>query len=108
MCVTSHFARSLSVAGFFLHGFSLEYIVYQYVVLCSILVGLMGIVKISDQLHEEVRKNSVVMERSMNSQAEFWMKIGRLAEQNPSLTYEQILEQEMRQQKVNKVRLVNE
>ncbi|MBR9792806.1 MAG: ParD-like family protein [Gammaproteobacteria bacterium] len=68
----------------------------------------MGIVKISDQLHEEVRKNSVVMERSMNSQAEFWMKIGRLAEQNPSLTYEQILEQEMRQQKVNKVRLVNE
>lgn len=68
----------------------------------------MGIVKISDQLHEEVRKNSLVMERSMNSQAEFWMKIGRLAEQNPSLTYEQILEQEMRQQKVNKVRLVNE
>ena len=68
----------------------------------------MGIVKISDQLHEEVRKNSVVMERSINSQAEFWMKIGRLAEQIPSLTYEQILEQEMRQQKVNKVRLVNE
>ncbi|WP_296043418.1 ParD-like family protein [uncultured Alteromonas sp.] len=68
----------------------------------------MGIVKISDQLHEEVRKNSLVMERSMNSQAEFWMKIGRLAEQNPSLTYEQILEQEMRQQKVQKVRLINE
>ncbi|MDY6926291.1 MAG: ParD-like family protein [Pseudomonadota bacterium] len=68
----------------------------------------MGIVKISDQLHEEVRKNSVVMERSMNSQAEFWMKIGRLAEQNPSLTYEQILEQEMRQRKVKKVRLANE
>ena len=68
----------------------------------------MGIVKISDQLHEEVRKNSVVMERSINSQAEFWMKIGRLAEQNPSLTYEQILEQEMRQQKVKKVRLANE
>ena len=68
----------------------------------------MGIVKISDQLHEEVRKNSVVMERSMNSQAEFWMKIGRLAEQNPSLTYEQILEQEMRQRRVKKVRLANE
>tara|TARA_B100000929_G_scaffold267826_1_gene236290 strand:- start:409 stop:642 length:234 start_codon:yes stop_codon:yes gene_type:complete len=75
---------------------------------CINLDGLMGIVKISDQLHEEVRKNSVVMERSMNSQAEFWMKIGRLAEQNPSLTYEQILEQEMRQRKVKKVRLANE
>lgn len=68
----------------------------------------MGIVKISDQLHEEVRKNSVVMERSINSQAEFWMKIGRLAEQNPTLTYEQILDQEMRQQKVTMVRLINE
>lgn len=64
--------------------------------------------KISDELHEEVRKNSVVMERSINSQAEFWMKIGRLAEQNPTLTFEQILEQEMRQQKVNKARLINE
>ncbi|AYA62627.1 MULTISPECIES: ParD-like family protein [Alteromonas] len=68
----------------------------------------MGIVKISEQLHEEVRKNSVVMERSINSQAEFWMKIGRLAEQNPTLTYEQILEQEKRQQNVSTVRLVHE
>lgn len=68
----------------------------------------MGIVKISDELHEEVRKNSAVMERSINSQAEFWIKIGRLAEQNPKLTYEQILEQEMRQQNVTTVRLVNE
>ncbi|MCC2616558.1 ParD-like family protein [Aestuariibacter halophilus] len=68
----------------------------------------MGIVKISDELHEDVRKNSVVMERSINSQAEFWMKIGRLAEQNPNLTYEQILSREMRNQKVASVKLVNE
>ncbi|NVK55586.1 MAG: ParD-like family protein [Alteromonadaceae bacterium] len=68
----------------------------------------MGIVKISDKLHEEVRKNSMVMERSINSQAEFWMKIGRLAEQNPTLTYEQILATEMREQNVTSVRLVHE
>ncbi|HBF07073.1 MAG TPA: hypothetical protein DHW71_12995 [Gammaproteobacteria bacterium] len=68
----------------------------------------MGIVKISDELHEEVRKTSNVMERSMNSQAEFWMKIGRLAEQNPTLTYEQILQRELRQQNIQSVRLVNE
>ncbi len=68
----------------------------------------MGIVKISDKLHEEVRKNSVVMERSINSQAEFWMKIGRLAEQNPDLTYEQILATEMRQQNVASVKLIDE
>ncbi|TDF34951.1 hypothetical protein EYS14_21455 [Alteromonadaceae bacterium M269] len=68
----------------------------------------MGIVKISDDLHEEVRKTSTVMERSMNSQAEFWIKIGRLAEQNPTLTYEEILEREMRNQNVASVRLISE
>ena len=70
--------------------------------------GGMGIVKISNELHEEVRKNSAVMERSINSQAEFWLKIGRLAEQNPTLTYEQILQREMRSQNVTTVKLVNE
>ena len=68
----------------------------------------MGIVKISDALHEEVRKTSAVMERSINSQAEFWLKIGRIAEQNPKMTYEQIIEREMRSQNVASVRLVSE
>ena len=68
----------------------------------------MGIVKISNEFHEEVRKNSAVMERSINSQAEFWMKIGRLAEQNPTLTYEQILQREMQNKNVTSVRLVSE
>ena len=69
---------------------------------------IMGIVKISDELHQEVRKNSAVMERSINSQAEFWIKIGRLAEQNPTLTYEQIIEQEKRTQNITTIKLVNE
>jgi len=68
----------------------------------------MGIVKISEALHEEVRKTSAVMERSINSQAEFWMKVGRLAEQNPKLSYEQIIDLEMRSQNVFSVRLVSE
>ena len=68
----------------------------------------MGIVKISDELHKEVRKTSVVMERSINAQAEFWMKIGRIAEQNPTMTYEDILEREMRAQNIQEVRLINE
>ncbi len=73
-----------------------------------LLVSFMGIVKISEDLHEEVRKNSAVMERSINSQAEFWMKIGRLAEQNPTLTYEQILQREMKLQNVTTVKLVHD
>ena len=43
----------------------------------------MGLVKIDDELHEQVRAASTVMCRSINAQAEFWMKIGRLAEANP-------------------------
>jgi hypothetical protein len=56
----------------------------------------MGIVKISDELHEEIRKASGAMVRSINSQAEFWIKIGMLAETNPSLTYSDIVREQLR------------
>ncbi len=50
----------------------------------------MGIVKISEQLHEELRKASSVMSRSINSQAEFWIRIGMMAELNPQMNFHQI------------------
>ncbi|MET0530602.1 MAG: ParD-like family protein [Microvirga sp.] len=51
----------------------------------------MGIVKIDDELHEEVRRASTVMCRSINAQAEFWMKIGMLAEANPTASFNEIV-----------------
>lgn len=54
----------------------------------------MGIVKIDDDLHEEVRRASTVMCRSINAQAEFWMKIGMLAEANPTLSFNDIVRQQ--------------
>jgi len=51
----------------------------------------MGIVKIDDDLHEEARRASTVMCRSINAQAEFWMKIGMLAEANPALSFNDIV-----------------
>lgn len=51
----------------------------------------MGIVKIDDELHEEIRRASTVMCRSINAQAEFWMKMGRLAEANPTLSFNEIV-----------------
>jgi hypothetical protein len=51
----------------------------------------MGIVKISDELHEELRKASSVMSRSINSQAEFWIKVGMLAELHPQLSFNEII-----------------
>lgn len=55
----------------------------------------MGIVKIDDQLHEEVRRASAVMCRSINAQAEFWMKMGMLAEAHPTMTFHEIVKAQM-------------
>ena len=51
----------------------------------------MGIVKIDDALHEEVRRASGVLCRSINAQAEFWMTIGMIAEANPDLSFNDIV-----------------
>ncbi len=56
----------------------------------------MGIVKINDDLHEEIRKASSVMVRSINAQAEFWIKIGMLAEANPELSFSEIARQQLK------------
>jgi hypothetical protein len=56
----------------------------------------MGIVKIGDELHEEVRKASSVMVRSINAQAEYWIKIGMLAEANPGMSFSQIMREQMK------------
>jgi hypothetical protein len=55
----------------------------------------MGIVKIDDALHAQVRRASTVMCRSINAQAEFWMKIGMLAEANPTLSFSDIVKAEL-------------
>ena len=51
----------------------------------------MGIVKIDDDLHEEARRASAVMCRSINAQAEFWMKIGMLSEASPTMSFNDIV-----------------
>ncbi len=50
----------------------------------------MGIVKVSDELHEQVRKASKALDRSLNSQAEHWLKIGMLSELYREKTYEEL------------------
>ncbi|WP_018990188.1 ParD-like family protein [Aromatoleum toluclasticum] len=50
----------------------------------------MGIVKISEQVHEALRRTSAALSRSINSQAEHWLRVGMLAELNPTLSYGQI------------------
>jgi hypothetical protein len=51
----------------------------------------MGIVKISDPMHESLRLASQALSRSINAQAEHWMRIGMLAELHPQLSHSELL-----------------
>ena len=50
----------------------------------------MGLVKISEQMHANIRCASAALSRSINAQAEHWMRVGMLAELNPGLNYSDI------------------
>jgi len=50
----------------------------------------MGIVKISDGMHENLRIASDALSRSINAQAEHWMRVGMLAELHPDLDHRDI------------------
>lgn len=47
----------------------------------------MGIVKISDPMHENLRLASQALSRSINAQAEHWLRLGMLAELRPDLPH---------------------
>ncbi|MCQ8186479.1 ParD-like family protein [Parvularcula sp. BGMRC 0090] len=49
----------------------------------------------SGELHDEVRRASSVMCRSINAQGEFWMKIGMLAVAHPTLSYNELLKMQL-------------
>ena len=50
----------------------------------------MGIVKISEQMHENLRVAGNALSRSINAQAEHWLRIGMLAEMHPDLDHRDI------------------
>ena len=50
----------------------------------------MGIVKISDRMHDNLRDASEALSRSINAQAEHWMRVGMLSELHPELGYADI------------------
>ena len=53
-------------------------------------VVAMGIVKISDLLHDDIRDASKAMSRSVNAQAEYWIRLGMMSELYPELNHQQI------------------
>jgi hypothetical protein len=47
----------------------------------------MGLVKISEPMHDNLRLASGALNRSINSQAEHWIRIGMMSELHPELKY---------------------
>ena len=56
----------------------------------------MGIVKISDLMHDNLRDASEALSRSINAQAEHWLRVGMLAELHPELNYTDICQMMLR------------
>lgn len=50
----------------------------------------MGIVKISDLMHENLRVAGNALSRSINAQAEHWMRVGMMTEMHPELDHREI------------------
>lgn len=50
----------------------------------------MGIVKVSDRLHEAAKLRAKALNRSINAQAEHWMRIGKIIEEHPEMTYRDV------------------
>ena len=56
----------------------------------------MGIVNIDDELHDQIRRACTVSHRSINAQANFWIRIGMMCELSPDLTFQELVAQELR------------
>ena len=68
----------------------------------------MGIVKISEPMHENLRVASAALSRSINAQAEHWLRIGMLSELYPELRYSDICQLLIRAESVPGARALSD
>jgi len=57
----------------------------------------LGIVNIDDELHDQLRRACTVTSRSINAQANFWIRIGMLCELHPELSFQELVARELRE-----------
>ena len=63
---------------------------YQYVAICNGFkkgIIMSTAVRISNALVKEAKINSKVENRSITGQIEYWAKIGKIAEENPDISF---------------------
>ena len=51
-----------------------------------------SVVQLSDKIVDSAKKSSKIFSRSIAKQVEHWARVGKIAEENPDLTYESIKE----------------
>jgi plasmid stability protein len=56
----------------------------------------MGIVNIEEETHDQLRRACAVSGRSINAQANFWIRIGMLCELNPTISFQELVARELR------------
>lgn len=61
----------------------------------------MGMVKVSETLHDELRTASRAFRRSINLQAEHWLRLGMLAERYPHLACTDLMRLLLEAEQVN-------
>ena len=61
----------------------------------------MPTVKLSDDLVSEAKRHASAFSRSTPKQIEYWSRIGKIAEENPDLSYRFIQEMLLAQQEVD-------
>jgi len=49
-------------------------------------------IQLSDEVMNDVKKAANIQRRSMDDQAEFWLRLGRLVETSPQFNYEKVRE----------------
>ncbi len=57
----------------------------------------MGIVRINENTHNQLRHAALAMNRSINAQAEHWMRIGALIEAHPHMRYADVIQHMLEQ-----------
>ena len=65
----------------------------------------MGIVNIDDELHDQLRRACTFSHRSINAQANFWIKVGMLCEMHPEQSFQDIVAAQLREAGVQPVQL---
>ena len=64
-------------------------------------------IEVSDELYADLKKHAKVFDRSLIDQIKHWSRIGNIVEENPGVSYNQIVQALLKAEESNKERGAN-